>query len=270
MSIAVADDFNDPLNILSTQYDLTQTSPSYTFAISSGKRSSSDFYSEHQPLIYMKRFSRRNEVLFTLAQAVNYRLYAYGLATEPDGWNYAVNGSYNLFYLVHNGQFATFTDNNPHNSITYSVSDSLNDVNLSLYQAQFMLPSYFLSQVTPVGTLVTLQNLTDLSSLNSAVSATRLDIRDAQNIALTTNFLTGYLTTSYPLLYVPFPYQYSGQHIRFFFKDISGVVTEYTNVTEFSNYALTEFRIYGNSAICFVNNPGTYYVTVSNRKKSLF
>jgi hypothetical protein len=257
--------FNDPQNILPTQYNLTQTSPAYNISVTPAKRNSRSFYTDNQPLVYLKRNARRNELLIALIQDYNYRIYPYGQASVPDGWNYAVEGNYNLFYLTHNGQFATFTDNNPHNVISQNVTAGAGDLIVSLYQAEFFLPSYFYANATPVGTQVSLENLTDLSSVPGALSATILDIRDTSNQTIQTNFLSSYLTTSYPLLYVPFPYQNAGQNISFWFKDSAGVTTQFTQVTAFSANALTEYMIVGNCAVCFPNNPGTFYTTVSSK-----
>jgi len=263
--------FNDPRNILATQYNLTQTSPAYNISVTSAKmnsRSTSSlrsFYNDNQPLIYMKRNSRRNELLIALIQDYNYRIYPYGQASMPDGWNYTVESNYNMFYLTHNGQFATFTDNNPHSVISQSVIASTNETIVSLYQTEFFLPSFFYANATPVGTHVSLEDMTDLSSVPGALSATKLDIKDTSNQTIQTNFLLGYLTTDYPLLYVPFPYQNAGQNISFWFKDASDVITQYTQVTAFSANAMTEFMIVGNCAVCFPNNPGIFYTTVTSK-----
>ncbi len=263
LSFNLTSAFNDPQNILSSQYNLTQTSPAYNISVTSSRRNTRAFYDTNQPLVYIKRNARRSELLFALIQDYNYRIYPYGQADTPDGWNYAVDGNYNKFYLTHNGQFATFTDNNPHESVSKVVISGASDMILSLYQAEFFLPSYFYANATPVGTQISLENQTDLSALPNALSATKLNILSSANVQIQTNFLSGYLTTEYPLLYIPFPHENSGQNIRFFHKNNAGVTTEYTLVTAFSASALTEFMIVGNTAVCFPNNPGTYYTTVT-------
>jgi hypothetical protein len=265
LSFVTTAQFSDPQNILINQYNLNETSPAYNITVSSARRSARDFYADNQPLLYLKRYTRRNELLFTLIQDYNYRLYQYGQADVPDGWNYAVEGNYNLFYLVHNGQFATFSDNNPHNVETQTVPSTSTDMIVSLYQAEFFLPNYFYANATPAGTQVTLEKLTDLSTLPNALAATRLGITDTSNQTIQTNFLSGYLTTSYPLLYVPFPVANAGQTIHFFHKSTAGVITEYTQVTAFSASALTEFLVVGNTCVCFPNNPGIYYTTLGAR-----
>lgn len=258
--------FNDPQGILSSQYNLTQTSPAYNISLANAKRGSRGFFDDNQPLVYLRRNAVRNERLFALIQDNNYRIYPYGQADVPDGWNYSVEGDYNSFYLVHNGQFATFTDNSQHSIISKTVTSGTSAMVLSLYQAEFFLPQYFFDNATPVGTRVTLENVTDLSALPSALAATKLTFLNTMNQPIpATNFLSGYVTTDYPLLYVPFPYANAGQDIHFYHKNAAGVTTEYTLVTAFSANALTEFKIVGNCVICFPNNPGTYFTTVGAR-----
>jgi len=254
----------DSLNILATQYNLSPLSPCYTLSVSTSGKASRAFFDEHAPLVYLKRNSRRTEYLFTIATEPNCRIYAYEYGDTPDGYQYAVENGYNVFYLVHPGQFISYADNSPHNQISRTLQSNGHDFYLSLYQAEIMLPVYYTNQAALLGHILTLEKLTDFTNLPNPVSACRVSFFDTANQPVEANFTTAYTPIRYPIIYIPFPPEYANQTVNLYFRNTNGVTSQLTQVS-LLNASISEFTVYGNCAICFLDNPGIFYLTTAGQ-----
>lgn len=259
--------FADPLNVISSQYTLTRTSPVYSIAAEVNGVPSSTFYDQHTPLIYLKRTTRRVEQLFTLNRDTDYRIYTYDSGTTADGYHYVSESNYNRFLLVHNGQFATYTDDNPHTQIARTLATGAQDFVMSLYQAEFILPDVLAAQPAFAGFQFYLNKVTNLANLPGAISATALRILNSSNQLVNPGFLSNFVVTRYPVLYIPFPAEYADQNLNLFYVNTSNVTSQFTEVETITG--INQFIIYGNCAICLVDNPGSYYLAPAAKHRKL-
>jgi hypothetical protein len=265
LQVNVASAFNDPFAGLS-QYNLTRTSPVYNLSIRVNGVADTLFYENSSPLVYLKRstakiYKNRTEYLFTVAGNINNRVYSYPTGDYTDGYHYDTENSFNRFLLSHNGQFASMTDNAPHSIITRTLTPTTQDFILSLYQAEFILPGSLSGIPALQGLSYSLSLVNDLNVFPGAVSGYNFRTLNSQNQLVIPGFITNYLPLRYPVLYVPFPVNYADQNVNLYYKDPSGITTQFVRVDNLVSGNINEYMIYGNCAICYVDNPGTYYIT---------
>jgi hypothetical protein len=136
---------------------------------------------------------------------------------------------------------------------------------MSLYQAEFILPDVLAAQPAFAGFQFYLNQVTNLASFPGAISATSLRILNSSNQIANPGFLSNYTVTRYPVLYIPFSPDYTDQTLNLYYVNTSNVTSQFTQVETIT--AINQFVIYGNCAICLVDNPGTYYLAPPAKHK---
>jgi len=248
---------SDPYNLLSTQYNLSQTSEAWT--VTTAEESN---FSLYEPVLFFKRSSRNNELLVYENAPPNYRLYTYSQSTEFNPWYFVVDGGYNGISLAYNGSYASFTDINPHNYVTSLMNTSGENTIASLYLAQFVMPAFFAGNPFPAGGSVKLEKLSTFPTPSPLLAAYQLLFKDAAGAVYFPGFYNIAGALQEPYLYVPVQDIDAIPAARFFYRNMLGATTELERVNSFSdtNYA-NEYVVLGNSFICTVPNPGWFYVT---------
>jgi len=247
--------FTDRLGILASQYQLSLLAPVYDFKVSGNGA----FYDDFQPLIRLRQPSRRANHLFSTSDGEYYRVYSYDQAEQADGWHFSIADGHFSFYLAYDAEYSAVTDLNPHSNVEVTASPNTNPLIASLYQAQLDIPAQLIGAGLPLGSRVLLSNAVDPPA--NAIGSQRVVLRNAQGVIISPNFYNVPLEVPVPYIYVPVDNFSSGMTLRMFYRDLSGVVTEFTRVQSFSADPVDEFIVVGNSAVCFVNNSGLFYVT---------
>ncbi|PKN78455.1 MAG: hypothetical protein CVU48_08330 [Candidatus Cloacimonetes bacterium HGW-Cloacimonetes-1] len=246
----------DPTAILSSQYDLSATSDVYEF-----RALNPILYSSHQPMILLKKNTRRSVILFSVISGGSYRIYTYPSGDTADGWHFTNSGNYNAFYLVSDGEYRTYTDNQPHTTTSTFIKSAQQDYILSLYQAQLTVPQFYIGTTLPLGSRIELAKELTLPGLANPLGAYKVSFFNSQNIQIQANFFNVPGATNAPYVYVPVTDINALPTMRMFYRNLAGVTTPLTRVDQFSDNAGSEFIVIGNCAIGLINNPGWYYVT---------
>ena len=246
---------NDPYGIIANQYSLTQTSP-----VLSLTASSADFYDTFVPALYFKK-QRRNEIIVYETNSGSYRFYPYQSSSTLDPWHFVSDSGFCGILPAYDGEYTSYTDNNVHSMISTQVTNAQRDHIVSLYQAQFVLPQFFITNGIPLGTRIGLVKLESVPGASSVLSAYLLNIKTAAGIDMTPEFYNILDATQEPYLYIPLDDVSQISTANLYYRSLDGVVQSLTRVENFStdNWA-NEYRVVGNSFICTVNNPGWYYI----------
>ncbi|MDD2228886.1 MAG: hypothetical protein PHY48_05710 [Candidatus Cloacimonetes bacterium] len=253
-SISKSISLADPYNLISTQYTLVSSSSAYEISTAD----EADFVL-YQPMLFFKR-SRSRNMLFYERVSNPYRLYAYSESSSFDPWHFMVDNGYNGISLAYNGSYASFTENTAHITVPYTVSSLSQDVHLSLYQAQFVLPSFFLGSSVPQKTVIKLEKLSFIPGITNLLAAYQLQFTKSDGTTLYPSFYNVLGATQEPYIYLPIEDIASIPNARLFYRNSSGQVNELTRVTSFSDNYANEFTVLGNCFICTVNNPGIFYI----------
>jgi hypothetical protein len=248
--------FTDTYGVFDTQYDLSPLAPIYEFKVLNNPA----FYASYQPLVRIRQPSREDNLLFSVSPTEYYRVYSYYESDELDGWYFLNADGHAAFYLAYDAEYGAMHDNAPHTQMIRPILSADQDVYVSLYQAQFILPHEFLGTTIPLGSRTGLSATSGPAGV-TALSAYQLVLTNAQGTPLTPNFYTVTTSPRFPYLYVPVPDYTPGQGIHLFFRNLAGTTTEYTRVDAFSENPVFEYMMVGNCAVCFVNNPGLFYTT---------
>ena len=255
-SITRSNTLADPFQILSSQYTLAQASSAYTISTSAEAN-----YGIFEPTLFFKRSTRNQNLLFYENTGDYYRLYSYSQSETFDPWAFMIDGGYNGISLSYNGSYASFTDTNVHSFVSSSITNATLDAVLSLYQAQFVLPNFFIGTTVPLGSTLRMDKQSSMPGISNLLAAYQLQLTRANGIPLNPSFNTIVGATQEPYIYIPVSNIDAIPNARFFYRDTIGQTTELTRVTAFSTNFASEYTVIGNCFICTVNNGGIFYVT---------
>ncbi|MCK9308927.1 MAG: hypothetical protein M0P99_01485 [Candidatus Cloacimonetes bacterium] len=245
----------DPYDVLSTQYTLTASSPAYEI-----NTADEAGYNIYQPTLFFKR-SRSRNLLFYERVSNPYRLYAYHESSSFDPWHFMVDNGYNGISLAYNGSYASYTEISTHSSVIYTVNSLSQDVHLSLYQAQFVLPSFFFGGAVPQATKIKLEQLSSIPGITNLLAAYQLQFTLANSSTLYPDFYNVIGATQEPYIYLPISDIAAIPTARLFYRDFSGQISELTRVESFGDNYADEYTVVGNCFICTVSNPGIFYIS---------
>ena len=247
-------------NDMFNQYSMSLTSSAYRISLRDGSSNDlNELLEDIDPALEFESDTTANNLIFFDLDSRN-RFYSYPLGVDLDGYHFTLDNDQALITCHNAGYYFSTYDSSPHQTITKSLTNTSSDVNLSLYQHQFMLPAYYLPFYFSVGDDIQLSEVETITGYNP-ISAVRLDFLDNANQQITTNFIFDYINDDNPLLYVAFPSEFSDSSLHFYFRDFQGVTTELNSVSEFGDEFYNEFIIYGNSCITVVNESGYFFVT---------
>lgn len=247
---------SDHFALLSDQYQLQQTSPAYELNTADEAN-----YGLFAPALFFRRSAKSDELLFYESAINPYRLYAYPHSSTFSPWAFTVDGSYNAIFPAYNGSYCSYTDLNPHNIVPKLITSNTSDVHLSLYQAQFVLPSFFVGPPVPNGSVIRLDKLSTILGVNNLLAAYRLNITGNGGTALTPDFYSIPGATQEPYIYIPVSDTDAISTARMFYRNPAGQTTELSRVDSFGDNYANEYIVVGNSFICTVPNPGVFFVT---------
>jgi hypothetical protein len=258
LNIAKLTSVPDTYGILANQYSLSELTPAYSLSISG----SSDFYQSQLPYIRIKEPSRPQNLLFSVYEGTSYRIYPYAQSDQDDAWHFNYSGGHVGFYLSSDAVYTPMVDNDPHLSVTTTVSGNSQDHIVSLYQAQLNVPSALIGTPVPLSSHITLTQVPDFTAPITPLNAYFLNFTTSAGVQYDPAFYSQVTALSLPYIYVPIPEYTTGQSHRLFFRSLTGVLTEFTYVQAFSTSPLNEYIMVGNCAVCLVNSPGWFYVTL--------
>ncbi|MEN6444487.1 MAG: hypothetical protein ABFC98_00395 [Candidatus Cloacimonas sp.] len=246
----------DPYQILANQYNLS--SHSATYAISSD---SEDNFALFQPVLFFRRTAKGQNLLFYEKTEPYYRLYAYTESATFDPWHFYLDNGFNGIALTNSGSYASFVDNNPHANVTFSLDNSNRDAIISLYQAQLVLPAFFIDNGVPLGSNLFLTKLDSVLGVANLISAYQFNITNSTGTALNPDFYNIIGATQEPYIYIPVPDVTILDTAHLFYRDQDGNETELNQVNAFSSNYANEYIVVGNCLICTVPNPGIFYIS---------
>lgn len=247
----------DRFGVLASQYSLAYLSAAYSIRMLNNP----GFYQSFSPLIRIKQTDRRENLLFSISDGDYYRIYTYHQAGTADGWSFSIADGHIAFYLAHDAQYAVISDQNPHTEIDV-LAFGAQDKHVSLYQAQMVMPQEHIGNLIPAGSHLTLRKLSDPPTGVVARSVYQVLMRGPQLTPLTPAFYSHPELARWPFIYIPVPDYVPGESIRLFYRSPLGVTTELHRVQTFDSVDPSdEFVMVGNSAVCFINNPGIFYTT---------
>jgi hypothetical protein len=246
----------DPYQILANQYSLSQTSPVYTVNTNDDAN-----YANFQPMLFFKRNTRDQNLLIYENNGDYYRLYPYNQSDSFDPYAFMIDGGYNGISLAYSGSYASYTDSNPHNTVHVPVTTATRDAVLSLYQAQLVLPAFFIGPTIPLASTLRLDKLSALPGVPNLLTAYQLQMNNSSGQALAPDFYNVVGATQMPYVYLPVSQISSLATARMFYRNTLGQTTELTRVQTFGDNFANEFIVVGNSFICTVKNPGLFYIT---------
>ncbi len=254
--------FPDSRNIIQNQYQLQQTSWNYHItAYNATSQIDAAFLKQYQPVLYFATTQRNTPTLVHLNQDQDYRIYTYPQGTTLTAYNYISINGFEEVIPSYNGDYCSFSDSSPHTAITTLIHATTTELITSLYQAQFILPAFFVNTAFPVGYKINLSETTEAPVGTQLLSGYRLIFLDNNNNPIDLNLIQDYVTTNYPYMYLPFPPANvsSNFHVRYI--NALGVSTDYSRVTSFSGTSSTEFIVVGNCVVLPVNARGRYLIS---------
>ncbi|MDY0152519.1 MAG: hypothetical protein RBS43_09640 [Candidatus Cloacimonas sp.] len=246
----------DTYQALVTQYSLIQTSSAYAITTSNETD-----YALYQPTLFFKRTTRNQNLLFYENTGDFYRLYPYSQSETFDPWYFVIDGAYNGVSIAYNGSYASFTDTELHTGRQITISNASRDAVLSLYQAQLVLPVFFIGQTVPLASTLRLDKLSVLPGTQNLLAAYQLQLNRANGTPLAPDFYTVVGATQMPYVYIPIADTDAIATARMFYRNTLGQTIELNRVQNFGDNFANEFTVTGNSFICTVKNPGIFYVT---------
>ena len=265
MTVTRRNQMPDRLGILSTQYDLTQLSPDYSFHLPDP-----GFYNSFQPLIYVSAFNQKRQLyrpdsyLFTIYDdGTSYRIYPFPFSNALDGYHYSISDGFYSYYVEYNGDYCVVQDNSPHTSTSAFVQSAGVQKIVSLYQSQFVLPAEFAGTLLPLQSQIQLSKVDAVPGVTSALFPHRLMLLNQQQQILNPNFFGQTAAVLMPHIYLPFDPDNPDQAFRVWYRNVAGLVRELFPVQEFTDNFANEYVRIGNSALCPVNNPGWFYFTIN-------
>ncbi|MBN2828689.1 MAG: hypothetical protein JXR56_00040, partial [Candidatus Cloacimonetes bacterium] len=211
------------------QYDMIVTSAVYDVTLTDNGNTILDSLLEDiNPVLEFDSDSSSDYVAFFDPDSRN-RLYTYPLGTDLDGYHFTLS-DIRASITGHNaGYYFSFQDNDPSSVSNFTLASLAEDVNVSLYQHQFMLPAYYLPFYFSVGNSVRLTENVNITGYNP-ITALRLDFLNNNNQQIDTSFIFDYINDENPLLYMAFPSQFVGTPLHLYFRDFQGVTTEFNFV----------------------------------------
>ena len=245
----------DPYSIVRNQYNLSQSSPAYN--ISAANEADLSLF---QPMLFFKR-SRSRDLLFYEGIGTYYRLYPYEQSSSFSPWNFMIDGDYNGIAISDNGSYASFSEQSAHNAVNSVLSGFGQDKHLSLYQAQFVIPAYYMETAIPQNSTANLTILSSLPGVSNLLSAYQLGLNQPNGLALIPNFYTVVGAPQVPYIYLPISEVEAISTAKLFFRNQLGQVTELNRVDSFTGNYANEYTVLGNCFICTVPNPGIFYIT---------
>lgn len=254
MRVSQKASFDDPYQVFQDQYQLSMLSQVYDFRMLDNEQ----FFDSCQPYVRLKQNLRTDNLLFSVSNDDYYRIYSYPEADEADAWSFSHSEGHFAFYLPYKAQFGIVRDNQPHDSSSVTIS-KVSDIHLSLYQAQAVFPAEYIGNELPMGADLELKDVPSAGAGISSRNALQLSIWDVDQNPLQTDFYTS-TVPEWPYLYLPIPDYNFGENIRLFYRDNAGQSREYSLVEEFSDFPNDEYRIIGNCALVFIDNPGIFYL----------
>ena len=177
------------------------------------------------------------------------RFYPYPNTDSINSYGAYYENDFCYFFLSNNGNYQTYTESQSHSTITLEIDPSqYDDVNLSLYQAQFILPRDLL----PLGvTRVSLEKMQSpqLAEYDLTLLALPVMFNLVQNNPD---------AERYPILYLPLPpgTDMTEVAVRQVLPNHDVVIFHYSETLETHD----QFTFYGNSIIILVNNQGKFIV----------
>lgn len=177
------------------------------------------------------------------------RFYPYPLSSSISGFGAYYEQGFCYLLLNDSGYYQTVSEANSHLEISVEIDTAqVSDINLSLYQAQFILPS----NLIPLG--VQTISFEKIESDNLAeYDLTLLDL--PVNFAMVENNPD---QERYPLLYIPIgsDSDMTQLSVKQIMPDQSEVIFQYTKDIDDIN----QFTTFGNCLILLVNNQGKFIV----------
>lgn len=246
----------DPYSILANQYNLSYTSAVYTIS-----SDSEDNFALFQPVLFFPRTTKGQNLLLYEKREPYYRLYPYTESSAFDPWHFYIDNGFNGIALANSGSYASFVDNNPHNSVNISVDNSSQDKVVSLYQAQFVLPKFFINKGVPVGSILNMSKLNNVPGVSNLLSAYQVNISNSSGVTINPDFYNIIGATQEPYVYLPISDVTLLNSAHLFYRNQLGNESELNRVDSFSENYANEYIVAGNCLICTVPNPGIFYIS---------
>jgi hypothetical protein len=264
MHVRIDQAFPDTRNILSTQYQLQQTSWNYhVSAINQSGAADTTFLQTYLPVLYFARTQRNTPLLVHLNQDKDYRIYTYPQGTTLTGYNFISNDGFDEVVPSYNGDYCAFSDLAEHTSITTNIQATNTELITSLYQAEFILPSYFVGTAFPIGYKIDLATTTQAPNGIQLISGYKLSFMDNTGSVIDRHLIQNYVTDKYPYIYLPFPPAQDPTTIHVRYVGPLGAITEYTRVDSFSGSNALEYIVIGNCVILSVDARGNYIISTN-------
>lgn len=177
------------------------------------------------------------------------RFYPYPGTSKIDGFGAYYQAGYCYFILSDSGYYQTVSDANPHTSVTVEIAaNQTDDLNVSLYQAQFILPY---NLIPPGVQRIKLDRIEadNLAEYNLNLSDLPVSFNLIQNNPE---------AERYPLLYLPLPPEtdMTAISVTQLLPNQQELVFHFTESLE----SLDQFTIYGNCVLVLVNNQGKFII----------
>ena len=177
------------------------------------------------------------------------RFYPYPESTSINGFGAYYETGYCYFQLSNNGYYQTVNETESHSSVTVQINPiQANDVNVSLYQAQFILPW----NLIPLG----IQRVKFEKVESNNLAEYNLNLLD---LPVNFNMIQNNPNEErYPILYLPLSPEtdMTKLSVKQILPDHRELVFHYTEIIDNSD----QFTVYGNCVILFVNNPGRFII----------
>jgi hypothetical protein len=256
--------FPDTRNIIQNQYQFQQISWNYHItAINPAAQVDTTFLKQYLPVLYFAQTQRPTPLLVHLNQDKDYRIYTYPQGTALTGYNFITANGFDGVIPSYNGDYCAFNDLATHSSITTLIHATTTELITSLYQAEFILPAYFVGTAFPIGYKINLGVTTDAPTGIQLISGYKLTFLDNNDNTVDLHLIQNYLTDKYPYIYLPFPPEQnpSGIHVRYV--GPLGAITEYERVDNFSGNNALEYIVVGNCVILSVDARGSYLISTN-------
>ncbi len=242
VELEVAHDFD----FVDEQYDFTPSSLSYNIQVVD-EDGETAFFLDFNPIVAFP--SEGFTYLGLKYKGDFHRYYPYPQSNTLNGFAAYIDNNYCHFIFNDPGIYQTVYERQTHSAITLEVNpQSSDDINLSLYQAQFILPRALL----PLGV-----NRITLEKIDSPFLA-EYDLK-LSNFPVNFNIIQNNPGHErYPLIYLPLnpDTDFSQITVKQILRNHSELIFNYNELTE----SYDQYTIYGNCVILLVNNQGRFII----------
>lgn len=244
--LKISQEDSQGFNFVSESYDFTPASQSYLI----------EFVDANEELIEVEDFT---PLLAFPSDSFTYlglkfpgdyeRFYPYPLSSSISGFGAYYEQGFCYFLLSDSGYYQTVSEGNSHLETTVEIDTSqVSDINLSLYQAQFILPQNLIPQGVQTISFEKVES-DNLAEYN----LTLLDL--PVNFAMVENNPD---QERYPILYIPVSSDsdMTQLSVKQIIPDQSEVIFKYTDDID----GINQFTTFGNCLILLVNNQGKFII----------